>query len=144
MPDFVYKNLIVSRLVNRIMKSGKKAIAEQIVYRVLEDIGQKTKNEPVLVLEEAFRNVSPVLEVRPRRVGGATYQVPREVSPDRALTLAMRWVIQASRSKKGKSMWEKLSVEIMEAYKKQGAAFKKKEDTHKMAEANRAFAHFGW
>ena len=143
-PDYRYGSVIVSKFINHIMYSGKKSIARNIVYEALEIAGKKMKKEPAEVLDEAFKNVSPSLEVRSRRVGGANYQVPREVRPERRLTLAMRWLIQASKSKKGKSMSEKLAEELVLASKNEGAAVKKKEDTHKMAEANRAFAHFAW
>ncbi|MBI4059607.1 30S ribosomal protein S7, partial [Candidatus Giovannonibacteria bacterium] len=124
--------------------SGKKNTARDIVYEALDLAGKKTKKEPMAVFEDAIKNVSPALEVRSRRVGGANYQVPREVRPERRLALAMRWLTKAARSKKGKPMAEKLAEELVLASKNEGVAVKKKEDTHKMAEANRAFAHFAW
>lgn len=141
-PDFIYGDVLVSKFSNYLMWSGKRMAAQKIIYKALEDLAQKTKKPAIEALSEAVENVSPVLEVRPKRIGGATYQVPREVPKDRAQALALRWLIQASRARKGQPMWQKLSVELLDAYKKQGSAFKKKEDTHRMAEANRAFAHF--
>ncbi|QQG45881.1 MAG: 30S ribosomal protein S7 [Candidatus Niyogibacteria bacterium] len=143
-PDYRYGSIVVSKLINHIMLSGKKNIARKIVYSALDLAGKTAKKEPMTVLDEAIKNISPALEVRSRRVGGANYQVPREVRPERRLTLAMRWLIQAAESKKGKPMSEKLAEELILASKNEGAAVKKKEDTHKMAEANRAFAHFAW
>ena len=135
---------IVLKLVNQVMKQGKKSIARKIVSGALDIILEKLKKDPVEVYEQAIQNVSPMVEVRSKRVGGATYQVPVEVKGARALSLALRWLLGAARSKKGKPMAEKLAEELLLAYKKEGAAFKKKEDTHRMAEANRAFAHFAW
>ena len=142
--DHLYDSVVVSKFINHIMVSGKKNTARSVVYEALDLAGKKTKKEPVAVFEEAIKNVSPALEVRSRRVGGANYQVPREVRPERRLALAMRWLIKAARSKKGKPMAEKLAEELVLASKNEGAAVKKKEDTRKMAEANRAFAHFAW
>ena len=130
--------------MNQVMKQGKKSIARKIVSGALDIILEKLKKDPVEVYEQAIQNVSPMVEVRSKRVGGATYQVPVEVKGARALSLALRWLLGAARSKKGKPMAEKLAEELMLAYKKEGTAFKKKEDTHRMAEANRAFAHFAW
>lgn len=135
---------VVVKLVNQVMKQGKKSIARKIVAGAFDIISEKLKKDPVEVYEQSIQNVSPMVEVRSKRVGGATYQVPVEVKGNRALSLALRWLLGAARSKKGKPMAEKLAEELMLAYKKEGAAFKKKEDTHRMAEANRAFAHFAW
>ncbi len=143
-PDHVYNNITVAKFINQVMRRGKKQIARKIVYRAFDIIKEKTKKEPLEIFDLALKNASPLLEVKPRRVGGATYQVPREVRGDRRLTLAMRWIIQAAKLKKGKSMKEKLADELIEAAENKGAAIKKKEDTHRMAEANRAFAHFAW
>ena len=127
------------------MYDGKKSTARKVMYDAFELLKQKTKtSDPLKVLDLAIRNASPILEVRSRRVGGATYQVPREVRPERKMALAMRWIIDAARSKKGKAMAEKLSEEILAASRGEGSAIKKRDDTHKMAEANRAFAHFAW
>jgi len=141
-PDLVYDSQLVSKLINQIMRRGKKTIASKIVYRAFEIIKEKTKKEPLAVLEEALKNAAPLLEVRPKRVGGATYQVPVEVKGDRKIALAMRWMIQAAKKQKGRPMAEKLSDELILASNNDGAAVKKKLDTNRMAEANRAFAHF--
>ncbi len=143
-PDTTYNSVMVSKLINHIMKRGKKTIAQKIVYRAFNIIKEKTKKEPLEVFELAIQNASPLLEIKPKRVGGATYQVPREVRGDRKIALAFRWIINAARSKKGKPMHEKLAEELMLAAKNEGSAIKKKDDTHRMAEANRAFAHFAW
>lgn len=143
-PDLVYSNPAVAKFINHIMVEGRKAAARKIVYGALGIIKEKTKKDPVEVFERALENVAPMLEVRSKRVGGATYQVPMPVKDHRKESLATRWVITAARSKKGKPMAEKLAEELMAAYNREGAAFKKKEDTHRMAEANRAFAHFAW
>ena len=135
---------MVVKLVNQVMKQGKKSIARKIVSGAFDIIAEKLKKDPVEVYEQSIQNVSPMVEVRSKRVGGATYQVPVEVKGNRALSLALRWLLNAARSKRGKPMAEKLAEELMLAYKKEGTAFKKKEDTHRMAEANRAFAHFAW
>jgi len=142
LPDPVYDNTVVAKFINQVMRRGKKTIARKIVYRAFDQIKEKTKREPVEVFEEALKNAAPLLEVKPKRIGGATYQVPREVRGDRRLTLAIRWIIQAAKSKKGKPMGEKLAEELIQASENTGVAIKKKEDTHRMAEANRAFAHF--
>jgi small subunit ribosomal protein S7 len=142
--DPLYNNLIVAKFINQVMRKGKKTIARKIVYRAFEVIKEKTKKEPLEVFEKALENASPLLEVKPKRIGGATYQVPREVKGDRRMTLAMRWIITAAKAKKGKPMREKLAEELILAAKNEGTAVKKKEDTHRMAEANRAFAHFAW
>ncbi len=144
LPDPVYNNVTVAKFINQVMRRGGKTIAQKIVYRAFEIIKEKTKKNPLEVFNLALANASPLLEVRPRRIGGATYQVPREVRGDRRLTLAMRWIIMAAKSKKGKPMREKLAEELINASNNTGAAIKKKEDTHRMAEANRAFAHFAW
>ena len=144
MPDPVYSNVLVNKLINQVMRQGKKTIARKIVYRAFDIIKEKSKKEPLEIFEKALQNASPLLEVKPKRVGGATYQVPREVKGERRITLAMRWIINAAKAKKGKPMREKLAEELMAAAKNEGAAIKKKEDTHRMAEANRAFAHFAW
>jgi len=143
-PDPVYGDVLVAKLINKVMWDGKKSIAQKIVYGAFEIIRQKMKKDPLEVFKQALENVKPVLEVRPRRVGGATYQVPIEVQEPRRTSLALKWIVEAARAKKGKPMKEKLAEEIMAAYNNTGAAIKKKEDTHKMAEANRAFAHYRW
>ncbi|HXG30744.1 MAG TPA: 30S ribosomal protein S7 [Thermodesulfobacteriota bacterium] len=139
-----YGDLMVSKFINSLMYDGKKSKAERILYRALETVGEKMGKDPIEVFQTAIENVKPVIEVRPRRVGGATYQVPMEVGTFRRLSLAIRWIINAARARQGKSMEEKLAAEIMEAAQGRGGAIKKKEDTHKMAEANRAFAHYRW
>ncbi len=143
-PDPKYGSENVQRLINKVMQRGKKSLAERIVYEAFAIIEQKTGKPGVEVFEKALQNVMPVLEVRPRRVGGATYQVPLEVPPFRRRSLGLRWLVNAARERHGKSMAEKLAAEIMDAANNQGAAIKKKEDTHRMAEANRAFAHYRW
>ena len=143
-PDAKYNNITVSKLVNKVMLNGKKTTAEQIVYQSLEIIEKSEGKEPISILEAAVRNTTPLLEVKPRRVGGATYQVPVEVRPGRNIALAIRWLLKSTRARTGKSMAEKLASELIDASKGQGAAVKKREDTHKMAEANRAFAHYRW
>ena len=142
--DIVYDNVSVSKFINQIMKRGKKTIAEKIVYGAFDIIKEKTKKEPLDVFNLALENAAPLVEVKPKRVGGATYQVPTEVKGDRRLTLAVRWIINGARSKKGKPMKEKLAQELIDAANNTGSAVKKKLDTHRMAEANRAFAHFAW
>lgn len=144
LPDSVYDNVTVSKFINQVMRNGKKTIAEKIVYGTFDIIKEKTKKEPLEVFETAIKNASPLLEIKPKRVGGATYQVPREVRGDRMVALAIRWIINAAKSKKGKPMREKLAEELILSAKNEGSAVKKKEDTHRMAEANRAFAHFSW
>jgi len=143
-PDPVYDNLMVAKFVNCVMKRGKKTIARKIVYGAFDILKEKTKKEPLEVFDSAIRNASPLLEVKPKRVGGATYQVPREVRGDRKLTLAIRWILQAARAKKGQPIKEKLAEELINAANNTGFAIRKKEDMHRMAEANRAFAHFAW
>jgi small subunit ribosomal protein S7 len=143
-PDARYRSITVSRLIVKIMQRGKKRTAEGIVYGALETLGQKVSKDPIAALEQAIKNVTPLLQVKARRVGGATYQVPVEVQPDRGLFLALTWLIQSAKSRKGKAMQEKLADELAEAFQGQGNTIKKREDTHKMAEANRAFAHYRW
>ncbi len=143
-PDAKYQSVIVARLINKIMKCGKKSTAERIVYGALQVVEQQESKAPVSVLEQAVKNATPLLEVKSRRIGGATYQVPVEVRPDRGLSLAMRWLVNSARVRTGKSMVEKLAAELSGASKGQGATIKRREDTHRMAEANRAFAHFRW
>ncbi len=144
LPDPLYDNVLVAQIINKVMKGGKKSIARKIVYGAFDIIKEKTKKDPLEVFEKAIKNASPLLEIKAKRVGGATYQVPHEVRGERMVTLAMRWVIGAARSKKGKSMKEKLAEELILAANNEGTAVKKKENTHRMAEANRAFAHFAW
>jgi len=143
-PDVKYNNVHISMLVNRMMIGGKRSTARRVLYDAFELVEDRAKRDPVEVFEQALRNATPVLEVKPRRVGGSTYQVPVEVEPSRALSLAMRWLMAAARSRGGRSMAEKLAAEFMDAANNQGSAIKKKEDTHRMAEANRAFAHYRW
>ena len=143
-PDARYNSVTVAKFINRVMKQGKKSVAARIVYDALDIIQARMKRPPLEVMEEAVRNVSPVLEVKPRRVGGSTYQIPVEVPPGRRLTLAMRWLLAAARSRPGKSMAEKLANELMDAARETGSAVKKREETYRMAEANRAFAHYRW
>ena len=143
-PDPKFGNLVVSKFMNAVMYAGKKSVAEAIVYGALDTIESKTKQNPVSVFEQALDNVMPSIEVRSRRVGGATYQVPVEVRPERRQALAIRWIIQAARDRSGHSMREKLSAELLDAFNRRGNAVKKREDTHKMADANKAFAHYRW
>jgi small subunit ribosomal protein S7 len=141
-PDLKFNNLYIAMLINRMMIGGKKSTAENIMYTALNVVEEKTKRNPVEVLEQALRNVTPAIEVKPMRVGGATYQVPVEVAHERGVTLAMRWLLETARNRGGRGMPEKLANEIMDAANNQGTSVKKREDTHRMAEANRAFAHF--
>ncbi|MBL7065035.1 MAG: 30S ribosomal protein S7 [Anaerolineae bacterium] len=143
-PDARYNSVLVARFINSVMKKGKKSIAARIVYDTMDIVQARTKRPPLEVMEEAVRNISPVLEVKPRRVGGSTYQIPVEVPPGRQTSLAMRWLLAAARNRPGKSMTAKLANELMDAARGSGAAVKKREDTHKMAEANRAFASYRW
>lgn len=143
-PDHVYQNEKVSKLVNYVMERGKKNAARKIVYGAFDDIKKNTKQEPVEVFEQALQNVAPSMEVRSRRIGGANYQVPREVRPERQLSLALRWLVGFAKAKKGRPMHTKLAEEISLAAKGEGEAVKKRENVHKMAEANKAFAHFSW
>lgn len=142
--DPKYNNVLLSRFMNKIMVRGQKATAEKIMYRAFDIIEGKTKKNPLDVFQQAVKNAMPLLEVKPRRVGGATYQVPVEVKQERGNVLAVRWLIASARARAGKSMAEKLSAEFIDASQNQGATIKKKEDTHKMAEANRAFVHYRW
>lgn len=144
LPDPRYDNVLVGRLINAIMWSGKKSTAERIVYGALLTLENRTKKPAIEALDQAMRNATPIIEVRPRRVGGATYQVPMEIREDRRQALALRWLIQSARKRPGKTMVDKLSGELTDAFSNQGNTVKKKEDTHKMAEANRAFAHYRW
>jgi len=143
-PDPKYKNVLVSKFINGLMKQGKKSIARRIFYDAMEIIQSRTKEDPVKVFEQAMENVKPIVEVRSRRVGGATYQVPVEVRPERRRALAIRWLVGYSRARGEKTMAQRLANELLDAYNKRGGAFKKKEDTHRMAEANKAFAHYRW
>ncbi len=143
-PDFKYQSIVVAKFINSVMKNGKKSVAEKVMYAALNKVQEITKKEPLEVLNLALNNAAPLLEIKSRRIGGATYQVPREVRGERKQALAFRWILNASRSKKGKPMAERLADELILASKNEGAAVKKKIDTHKMAEANKAFAHFSW
>jgi small subunit ribosomal protein S7 len=143
-PDAIFKSTIIPKLINSIMYDGKKVVAEKIVYDAIEKIKSKTKEEPINVFNEAINNIKPTVEVRSRRVGGATYQVPVEVKTKRAQALAIRWLVDASRKRKDKHMSDKIFNELYDAYEKKGSAVKKREDVHKMAESNKAFAHFRW
>lgn len=140
--DVKYNNLHVAMFINRMMRGGKKSIATRIMYDAMDNLGERTKKDPVEVFETAIRNVAPSVEVKPKRVGGSTYQVPIDVSTDRGIALAMRWLIQYTRSRGGRSMSDKLTNELLDAFNGQGNSIKKKDETHRMAEANRAFAHF--
>ena len=142
--DVRFNSTSIQEFINRMMHSGKKSTAVRVMYSALALAGERAKKDPVEVFDSALKNVGPLIEVKPRRVGGATYQVPVEVSPDRRLSLAMRWIIAASRTRAGKSMAEKLAGEFLDAANNTGTAIKKREETHKMAEANRAFAHYRW
>ena len=140
-----YKSIIIPKLINSIMYDGKKTVAEKIIYDAIDKIKSKSKDdEPIAIFNEAINNIRPTVEVKSRRVGGATYQVPVEVKPKRAQALALRWLIDASRKRKDKNMSDKIFNEIYDAYQNKGSAIKKKEDTHRMAESNKAFAHFRW
>lgn len=140
--DINYKNIAVARFINYIMEDGKKAVAEKVVYNAFNEIKNRTKEEPLPIFEKALENVSPLMEVASRRIGGANYQVPRPVRAERKFMLATRWIIGAARVRKGIPMAKRLAEELLAAYKNEGAAIKKKQDVHRMAEANRAFAHF--
>ncbi|NIM89325.1 MAG: 30S ribosomal protein S7 [Candidatus Aminicenantes bacterium] len=142
--DSSYSSTLVSRLINVVLKKGKKGLAEKVVYGAMEQVKNKTKQDPLKMVEKAVENVKPVLETKSRRVGGATYQVPIEVPLHRSTSLAVRWLVRNARERSGKNMEEKLAAEIIDAVNNRGGAVKKKEDTHKMAEANRAFAHYRW
>ncbi|MCL4459817.1 MAG: 30S ribosomal protein S7 [Chloroflexi bacterium] len=143
-PDPKYQNRMLAKFINKVMMCGKKSRAESIVYDALDLIANQQKRNPIEVFEQALKNATPLLEVKPRRVGGATYQVPVEIKGDRRLALAMRWLIQSTRARAGKTMAEKLAVELTDAAHGVGATVKKREDTHKMAEANKAFSHYRW
>lgn len=143
-PDPKYKSIVVSRFVNILMTQGKKSKAERILYKSFDILAQKTGKPPLEVFQKALDNARPLLEIKPRRIGGATYQVPIDVKPERGISIAMRWIRNFARVKKGKPMEIKLSDELLDAYKGEGQAIKKREDTHKMAEANKAFAHYRW
>lgn len=144
LPDPKFGSEMISRFINMVMRDGKKSVAERIVYGAIGEISQKAQGEALEVLEKALDNVAPMVEVKSRRVGGATYQVPVEVRPRRRTALAMRWIIDAARSRGEKSMPKRLAAELMEAVEQRGNAVKKREDTHRMAEANKAFAHYRW
>jgi small subunit ribosomal protein S7 len=144
LPDPKFNNATVAKFINHVMKSGKKSVAEGIVYGALDKIRERSRQDPVAIFEKALEAVAPYVEVKSRRVGGATYQVPVEVRPDRRAALAMRWLLQYTRQRGEKSMAERLAAELILASKGEGNAIKKKEDTHRMAEANRAFAHYRW
>lgn len=142
LPDVRYNSVQVQSFINRVMKNGKKSLAARLVYDAMDIMAERTKRNALEVFEQAFKNVSPVMEVKPRRVGGATYQVPMEVSPERRFALATRWLLSAARSRSGKSFSEKLAGELLDASNNTGTAIRKREETHKMAEANRAFSHY--
>ncbi len=143
-PDWKYNSELVTQLINKVMLNGKKSKAEKIVYESMRLMEERLHRPALELLEQAVRNATPLIEVRPRRVGGATYQVPMEIPPDRRVSLALRWLVQHARQRPGKSMIEKLAGELMDAHQGQGATIKRREDTHRMAEANRAFAHYRW
>ncbi|MGQ0645357.1 MAG: 30S ribosomal protein S7 [Elusimicrobiota bacterium] len=143
-PDFRFNSVLVSRFIGRLNFEGKKILAERIFHTAMEKVQQKMNEDPLAVFNRAIENTRPLLEVRPRRVGGATYQVPSEVRPERGASMAMKWILTAARDKTGKPMSDRLAEEVMAASKKEGIAIKKREDTHKMAEANKAFAHYRW
>jgi small subunit ribosomal protein S7 len=143
-PDPIYNEVLVTKLINYVMKRGKKNVARKLVYGAFDIIKEKTNKNPLEVFLKAVNNVQPMIEVRSRRIGGATYQVPTEVRPERRIALALRWIINFARERKDKSFANKLAAELIAASNNEGAAIKKKEDTHRMAEANKAFAHFKW
>jgi small subunit ribosomal protein S7 len=143
LPDARYDSVLVQKFINKVMERGKKSVAERIVYDALELAAERTRKLPLEVFEQALRNASPTIEVKPKRVGGATYQVPVEVKSDRRYALAMRWLLTASRGRSGRPMYERLASELVDAFNNTGSTIKRKEDVHKMAEANRAFAHYG-
>jgi small subunit ribosomal protein S7 len=143
-PDPLYQSVLVTKLINTTMRKGKKNTAENIVYGAMKEIQEKTQDDPLKVLKKAIDNIRPYLEVKSRRVGGATYQVPVEVNPNRRMSLALRWLLLYSEQRGGKTMRQKLAGEILDASQNRGAAIKKREDTHRMAEANKAFAHYRW
>jgi small subunit ribosomal protein S7 len=141
-PDKKFQNVHITMLINRMMRGGKKSTAQSIMYRALDIVEARAKRDPVELLEQALRNVAPAVEVKPKRVGGSTYQVPMEVPHDRSISLAMRWILENARGRGGRNMEEKLAAELLDAANGQGNAIKRRDDTHRMAEANRAFAHF--
>lgn len=143
-PDPVYQSPLVQMLINKVMRDGKKSLAQKIVYGAFQQVAEKSGRDPLEVFEEAVKNASPLLEVRPRRVGGATYQVPMEVRPSRRISLALRWIVQYARLRSEHKMVNQLAAEILDAAQGAGGAVKRKEDTHRMAEANKAFAHYRW
>lgn len=143
-PDYFYNSTVIAKFINTVLRKGKKSLADRIVYGAMERVKQKTKEDPLKMFEKAVENVRPLLETKSRRVGGATYQVPVEVALSRSSSLGVRWLIKYAKERAGKSMEDKLSAEIIDALNGRGGAFKKKEDTHKMAESNRAFAHYRW
>jgi small subunit ribosomal protein S7 len=144
LPDAKYNDLFITRCINVLMKQGKKSLAEHIMYGALEIIGERTGEDPLKVFRQAVDNVKPVLEVRSRRVGGSTYQIPVDVPPDRRVALSMRWIVGSARSRGERGMMRRLAAELVDAYNNTGSAVKKREDTHRMAEANKAFAHYRW
>ena len=143
-PEAKYQSLVSAKFINFVMYDGKKSVAEKLIYTALDQVKNKTKEDPIKIFNDAINNIRPNLEVRSRRVGGATYQIPVEVKTKRSQTLALRWLLEATRKRKNKTMSEKLFNELMDASQKKGAAMKKREDTHKMAESNKAFAHYRW
>jgi small subunit ribosomal protein S7 len=143
-PDARYNSVWLQMFINKLMKDGRKSTAERVMYDTLDIIEQRARRNPVEVFEQAIRNAKPILEVRPRRVGGATYQIPLEVRPERQMALAIRWLLMAARARKGRPMAERLAAELMDAASGQGVTIKRRDDTHRMAEANRAFAHYRW
>jgi small subunit ribosomal protein S7 len=143
-PDLRYGSELVSVFVNKVMKNGKKSVARRLVYDAFDEVAERSGQDPLELFEQAIRNTSPMIEVKPRRVGGATYQVPVEVSSHRRLSLSMRWLMAAAHSRPGKTFSEKLAAELMDAARNQGAAIRRREETHRMAEANKAFAHYRW
>lgn len=144
LPDPVYNDVVVAKLINDLMVDGKKGVAEGIVYKSFSIIDTKMKEDPIKVFRKAVENIQPLIEVKPRRVGGSTYQVPVEIRPERRLALALRWLVNYSRQRPGKTMEDRLAAEVMDAVSGRGSAVKKREDVHKMAEANKAFAHYRW
>jgi small subunit ribosomal protein S7 len=143
-PDPKYGDVLITRCINVMMKRGKKSLAERIVYDALDILGERTGEEPLQVFKQAVENVKPVIEVRSRRVGGSTYQIPVDVNPDRRIALSMRWLVGSARSRGDRGMTRRLAAELLDAYNNTGSAVKKREDTHRMAEANKAFAHYRW
>ncbi|MCR4427724.1 MAG: 30S ribosomal protein S7 [Caldiserica bacterium] len=144
LPDSRFNSVLVTKLINKVMLKGKKSLAERVVYSALQTVEEKSGKHPVEALEQALEKCKPLLEVRPRRIGGATYQIPIEVSPERSLSLGLKWLVNAARKREGRTMEERLAAEILEALQGLGGAVKKKEEAHKMAEANKAFASYRW